>query len=226
MKIKDWAKEDRPREKLAVKGTDALGNAELLAILLRSGTPKKTAVALAQEVLQGCDNSLVRLGRMSLRDLQRFEGLGATKAASVLAALELGRRRAQSVALENSCLITDSSKIFQYFHNRLADLAHEELWALYLSKGGKILHAERISSGGTDFSGADTKMIVRPALLHLSSSVVLCHNHPHGRPQPSPADQETTRKAAQALKLFDIRLLDHIIIADHQYYSFVDNGLL
>lgn len=226
MKIKDWAEEDRPREKLAGKGTDALSNAELLAILLRSGTPEKTAVALAQEVLQSCDNNLAKLGRMSLRDLQQFEGLGATKAASVLAALELGRRRAQSIALEDSYLITDSSKIFQYFHNRLADLAHEELWALYLSKGNKILHTERISSGGTDFSGADTKMIVRPALQHLASSVVLCHNHPHGRPRPSAADRETTHKVSEALRLFDIRLLDHIIIADNQYYSFVDNGIL
>lgn len=226
MKIKDWAEEDRPREKLASKGCDALGNAELLAILLRSGTPKKTAVALAQEVLKGCDNSLIKLGRMSLRDLQRFEGLGATKAASVLAALELGRRRAQSAAMEDSCLITDSSKIFQYFRDRLADLSHEELWALYLSKGGKILRAECISTGGTDFSAADTKMIVRPALQHLASSVVLCHNHPHGRPHPSSADQEITHKVSQALKLFDIRLLDHIIIADNQYYSFVDNGIL
>lgn len=226
MKIKDWAEEDRPREKLASKGCDVLSNAELLAILLRSGTPEKTAVTLAQEVLKGCDNSLIKLGRMSLRDLQRFEGLGATKAASVLAALELGRRRAQSTALEDSCLITDSSKIFQYFHNRLADLSHEELWALYLSKGAKILRAECISTGGTDFSAADIKMIVRPALQHLASSVALCHNHPHGKPHPSSADQEITRKVSQALRLFDIRLLDHIIIADNQYYSFVDNGIL
>jgi len=226
MKIKDWAAEDRPREKLATKGIDALSNAELLAILLRSGTPEKTAVALAQEVLQSCDNSLTKLGRMSLSDLQRFEGLGTTKAASVLAALELGRRRAQSAILEESYLITDSTKVFQYFHNQLADLAHEELWALYLSKGAKILHARRISSGGTDFSGADIKMIVLPALQYMASSVALCHNHPHGRPQPSHADQETTRKVTEALRLFDIRLLDHIIIADHQYYSFVDNGQL
>lgn len=226
MKIKDWAEEDRPREKLVAKGIDALSNAELLAILLRSGTTTQTAVALAQEILAGCDNNLVKLGRMSLRDLQQFGGIGATKAASVLAALELGRRRAKAEHVDEDFSITDSTKIFQYFHDRLADLSHEELWALYVSRGAKILHVQRISSGGTSSSDADIKMIVLPALQHMASSVALCHNHPHGKPRPSEADKKVTSQVAAALRLFDIRLLDHLIIADDSYYSFADNGML
>lgn len=226
MKIKDWAEEDRPREKLIAKGIDALSNAELLAILFRSGTTTQTAVALAQEVLSRCDNSLVRLGRMSLRDLQQFGGIGETKAASLIAALELGRRRAQSDCLTDDYSITDSTKIFHYFHARLADLSYEELWALYVSRGAKILHTQRISSGGTSSAEADVKMIVLPALQHMASSVALCHNHPHGKARPSEADKKVTTQVREALRLFDLRLLDHIIIADDTYYSFADEGAL
>jgi DNA repair protein RadC len=226
MKITDWALEDRPREKLAKQGVAVLSDAELLAILLRSGDRDKTAVALAREVLSACDNSLVKLGRMDLGSFKQFGGLGVTKAASILAALELGRRRAQSTDLDAQLTVRDSHTIFNYFHHRMADLPHEELWALYLSRGAKILHCQRISSGGTDFSGADIKMIVLPALQHLAGNVVLCHNHPHGQPRPSTQDRETTNKVSDALKLFDIRLLDHVIIADHEYYSFVDHGEL
>jgi DNA repair protein RadC len=226
IKIKDWALEDRPREKLTRQGVEALSDAELLAILLRSGDHDKTAVALAREVLLSCDNSLIRLGRLNLHDLIAFDGMGTTKAASILAALELGRRRAQLSETAEQEPMRDSGAIFRYFHHRLADLPHEELWALYLSQGAKILHAQRISTGGTNFSCADVKMIVLPALQHLANNVVLCHNHPHGQPRPSQMDRDVTEKVQQALKLFDIKLLDHLIIADHQYFSFVDEGLL
>ncbi len=226
MKIKDWATEDRPREKMIAKGIDALSNVELLAILLRSGNTRKTVVALAQELMQLCDNSLVKLGRIGLKELQRFDGIGSTKATTILAALELGKRRSREESVSEEEVIKSSAQIFERFRHQLSDLPHEELWALYLSRGGKILHTARISQGGTDFSGADIKIIVRPALQYLAGSVVLCHNHPHGTTRPSPQDIEVTRRVSQALQLFDIRLLDHLIISDHQYYSFVDNGNL
>jgi DNA repair protein RadC len=223
MKITDWALEDRPREKLCSQGVSVLTDAELLAILLRSGNRDKTAVTLAREVLQACDNNLVRLGRMTLADFRQFSGLGTTKAASILAALELGRRRAQADDWDDEPM-RNSNVIFNFFHHRLADLSHEELWAAYLSRGNKLLHLQRISQGGTDFSGADIKMIVLPALQHMAANVVLCHNHPHGTTQPSQPDRDTTAKVAAALKIFDIRLLDHLIISDHKYYSFSDHA--
>ncbi len=224
MKITDWAPEDRPREKLTQQGAAALTDAELLAILLRSGNRDKSAVALAREVMQACDCSLVKLGRMHLNDFKQFPGLGTTKAASILAALELGRRRAQSTDPDTEVIITGSRSVFDYFHYRLADLPHEELWALYLSVGGKILHCQRISAGGTNYASADIKMIVLPALHHLAGCVALCHNHPHGQARPSDPDREVTHQLSSALKLFDIQLLDHVIIADHKFYSFADNG--
>jgi DNA repair protein RadC len=224
MKITDWALEDRPREKLARQGVAVLTDAELIAILLRSGNRDKSAVALAREVMQACDNNLVKLGRMTLNDFRQFSGLGVTKGASILAALELGRRRAQSADNDPQQPITRSEQIFAHFHHRMADLSHEELWAVYLSRGAKILHTQRISSGGTDFAGADIKMIVQPALQYMAGNVAVCHNHPHGQPRPSTQDRQMTAKLHDALKLFDIRLMDHLIIADHEYYSFADNG--
>jgi DNA repair protein RadC len=224
MKITDWALEDRPREKLARQGVAVLTDAELIAILLRSGNRNKSAVALAREIMQTCDNSLVKLGRMTLQDFRQFSGLGVTKGASILAALELGRRRAQSADNDTQQPITRSEQIFSYFHHRMADLSHEELWAVYLSRGAKILHTQRISSGGTDFAGADIKMIVQPALQYMAGNVAVCHNHPHGQPRPSAPDRQMTEKLNEALKLFDIHLMDHIIIADHEYYSFADHG--
>ena len=226
MKITDWASEDRPREKMLDKGREVLSNAELLAILLRTGSAQKTAVQLAQELLQKYDNSLLKLGQANIKELLGYESVGLTKATTIHAALELGKRRMREESFSDNEPITCSRQIFERFRGHLSELPHEELWALYLSRGGKVLHSERISQGGTDFSGADVKIIVRPALQYLAGCVALCHNHPHGALRPSREDIAVTKQVTEALRLFDIRLIDHIIISDSDYYSFADNGNL
>lgn len=229
MKITDWAAEDRPREKMMAKGPDALSDAELLAILLRTGTRGRSAVDMARDALAQCHRSLVELGRVLVTEADGtspLKGLGPSKRCTVAAALELGRRRAaeeERLRLDTT-RIADSRSAFAWFNQRLSGLGHEELWALYLSSAGKVLHCRQLSEGGVSASVADVRRIVRPAVEHLAASVVLCHNHPHGALRPSGPDREATRKAREALALFDVRLLDHLIVSDGEYYSMADHG--
>lgn len=230
MNIKEWAQQDRPREKMQSEGPAALSDAELLAILLRVGRQGRTAVDLARDVLKACNNSLLELGRVLLSGAEAkkaFKGLGAAKICAIQAALELGRRRAREEELKrvgDAEIVNCSQAVFAQFGHYLSDLDHEELWALYLSGGGKILHRACISRGGVNFSAADVRTIMRPALEYMATHIAICHNHPHGSLNPSSQDREVTRKLREAFKLFDMRLLDHLIVSDGQYYSMADNG--
>jgi len=230
MKIQDWNPEERPREKMMSQGADALTNAELLAILINTGQKGKTAVDIAQEVLHDCHNSLVELGHILLRGegRDRLSGLGDAKICAINAALELGRRRQhqEEIEREQAIVVKNSAQLFAVFNQPLSDLDHEELWALYMSKNGKIIQKLQISEGGVDFAGADVRKIIRPAIEYMASVIAICHNHPHSSTKPSKPDQEFTYRLKQALSYFDIRLLDHIVISEGKYYSFVENGLL
>lgn len=231
MTIHDWATTDRPREKMMANGADSLSEAELLAILINTGQKGLTAVDIARNLLTSCHNSLVELTRAIMTNddtdsQNKLKGLGTAKICTIQAALELGRRKAkeEEVSRLNAQIINNSRAVFAQFNNTLSDLDHEELWAVYMSKSGKILLRKCISEGGVDFAGADIKKIVRPAIEHMASHVALCHNHPHSTTRPSKADKETTQKVKEALALFEINLLDHVIIADGRYYSFADNA--
>jgi len=224
LRIKEWAEADRPREKAMQKGFSALSDAELIAIIIGSGQSKETAVQLAQRILHSIDNNLNTLGKLSIKDLTSgFKGIGTAKAASISAALELGRRRGLSEpAIRES--IRCSSDIFRLFYPLLCDLPHEELWVALLNRSGKIIERTRISQGGTSGTVADVRIILKAAVISLASSIVLVHNHPSGSFTPSTQDDQITHKLFGAAKLFDITLLDHVIIADTKYYSYADEG--
>lgn len=227
--IKDLAPDDRPREKMMGKGTSALSNAELLAILIGSGSSKESAVALSQRILLECNNDLDRLARLSIRDMcKRFKGIGPAKAVSVAAALELGRRRKSSTAQKNPVL-SSSSAVFEVFSPILADLPHEEIWVALLNQANRLISVHRVSQGGISSSMADVRVILKLALDNNAVAFILAHNHPSGTLRPSHSDSQLTTKVAEAARLMDIRLLDHIIVAGNQqgeYYSFADNGLI
>lgn len=227
--IKDLAPDDRPREKMMEKGASALSNAELLAILIGSGSSRESAVALSQRILLECNNDLDRLARLSIRDMcKRFKGIGPAKAVSVAAALELGRRRKSSTAQKNPVL-SSSAAVFEVFSPILADLPHEEIWVALLNQANRLISVQRISQGGISSSMADVRIILKLALDNNAVAFILAHNHPSGTLKPSHSDNQLTTKVAEAAKLMDIRLLDHIIVAGNQqgeYYSFADNGLI
>ena len=231
MTVKDWALEDRPREKMMANGEESLTDAELLAILINTGQKGRTVLDIARDVLAQCPGDLEKLHFALIpsddgSNHEVLKGIGPAKACTIRAALELGRRmeHQRQVNLLNAQIISGSDTIFAQFDKQMSLLDHEELWALYMSKNGKILAREEIGVGGTDSASADIKKIVRPALQYMASNVALCHNHPHSACRPSRADRQMTAAAQQALALFGVRLLDHIIIADSQYYSFRDNG--
>jgi DNA repair protein RadC len=223
--IKHLAEEDRPREKLVLKGRHALSNAELIAILISSGNKKETAVELSQRILATYKNDLHALGKLTVADLTKFHGIGEAKAITIIAALELGRRRQLSEA-ETKTKIRISRDIFEVVEPLLSDLAHEEFWVLHLNKANKIIIKERLSSGGVSATVADVKMIMKSAVENLSSGIILCHNHPSGNLQPSEQDIQFTKKIKEACNNLDIVLLDHIIVAEKNYYSFSDNGMI
>ncbi len=224
--IKQWAEEDRPREKMQKKGVRALSNAELLAILIGSGNDKMTAVDLSKQILNDVDNKLQSLGRRSIAELiSKYRGVGEAKAITILAAMELGRRRQSESALELPT-ITGSSSVADIFQPMLADLSHEEFWVMFLSRSNKVLGTEIVSQGGVAGTVVDLKKIFKPALEHLASSVVLCHNHPSGNLQPSNEDQQITNKCKAAGDILSISVLDHIVVSCNGYYSFADNGLI
>lgn len=225
MSIKSWAVEDRPREKLLQRGRQELSDAELLAILLGSGNRQETAVGLARRILHAMDNDLNRLGRVSVTELKKFPGIGEAKAITILAALELGRRR-QSTAIQERPQITCSRDAYDIFQANLPDLSHEEFWILLLNRANRVIGRERISSGGVAGTVVDAKLVFSKALSQMACSVILAHNHPSGNLRPSQADLQLTTKLVKAGKNLDIAVLDHLIVTHTGYYSFADEGQL
>jgi DNA repair protein RadC len=224
-KILSWAEEDRPREKLLLKGRSALSDAELLGILLGSGTVSLSAVDLAKQILGSAENNLNNLAKFSVKDLEKFKGIGEAKAITVVAALELGRRRKEQ-EMPAKQQITCSKDGFIAIQPHLQDLLHEEFWIVLLSRSNAILKKVQISSGGVSGTVADPKMIFKTALENLASAVILAHNHPSGNLKPSQADKDLTQKMKEAGKILEIPVLDHLIIGDKNYFSFADEGIL
>lgn len=222
-RITSWAEDDRPREKLSLKGTAALSDAELIAILLGSGTRELSALDLAKEILHHSQNNLHELARKSIQDLCKHKGIGEAKAITLVAALELGRRRKETTSPDRIQIKT-SKDVYQYFCGNLMDLPNEEFWILLLNRKNKIIRPIKISSGGVSGTIADPKLIFKYALEHLASSIILVHNHPSGNPQPSDADIQLTKRMVQAGTLMETPVLDHIIIAHQNWYSFADEG--
>lgn len=223
--INQWAEEDRPREKMMLKGAEALSDAELLAILIGSGNTEESAVALMQRVLAAAGNDLNRLGKWEIRDFARFKGLGPAKSITILAALELGKRRKLREHAER-LTIRSSEDIYHLFHPLLCDLPYEEFWVLLLNQAAKVIDKVRISRGGIDQTTADVRSILREALLQRATQIALVHNHPSGNTHPSNDDLRLTQQARQAAQTMNIRLLDHVIVTDGSYYSFCDEGQL
>lgn len=221
--LKSWAEEDRPREKLLLKGKAALSDAELISILIGTGNHQETAVGLAQRVLSFYQNNLHELGKASVNALRKFNGIGEAKAVTVAAALELGKRR-QLAEIKNKIQIKSSQDVFEKMSPVIGGLPHEEFWILLLNRSNKIISQERISMGGVSGTVVDAKIIFKKALEVLASSVVLCHNHPSGNLQPSQADLAITKKLKQAGEVLEISILDHLIITENGFYSFADEG--
>ncbi|MBX7205457.1 MAG: DNA repair protein RadC [Bacteroidia bacterium] len=223
--IKNWAEDDRPREKLLLKGKHALSNAELLAILISTGTKEASAVELGKRILKLAGDNLNELGRLGVKDLTKVKGIGKAKAITIAAALELGARRRVEEVMEKA-IIRSSRNAFDIMHPLLADLKKEEFWILLLNRANKVIHKFRVSEGGVAGTVADPKIIFKTALDHLASGVILCHNHPSGNNKPSQSDIDLTKKMKEAGKLLEIAVLDHIIIAENNYYSFADEGIM
>ena len=223
--IQSWAEEDRPREKLMLKGKAALSEAELVAILINSGTVDLTAVDVAKIILKSVDNNLNDLAKLSIKDLSKFRGIGEAKAISIMAALELGRRRKEQDRPQRA-KVTCSRDAYNEMIPHLIDKPHEEFWILLMNRANEILRPVQISTGGVSGTVADPKIIFKQALEHLASSMILFHNHPSGNLMPSQADKDLTRKLRDAGRILDIPVLDHLIFTDKAYYSFADEGIL
>lgn len=223
--IKSWALDDRPREKMLLKGTQSLSDAELLAILLNSGTKNKSAVQLAKELLSNSANNLSKFGKATIKDLTKIKGIGEAKAITILAAMELGRRR-KEIELPQRIKIRTSIDIFNYLSARFQDLRHEECYILLVNRANEVIHTEQISKGGLTGTIVDGKIIFKIAIDHLASAFILCHNHPSGQLIPSNTDLKLTNRITDFGKMIDLPLLDHVIFADNGYFSFVDNGLI
>lgn len=242
LNINQWAEEDRPREKMILKGAASLSNAELLAILIGSGSADETAVELMRRVLSDCGNSLRALGRMSIEELcgcitvkdeqtgvskkvHRYKGLGPAKAVTIMAACELTRRRLQEEAAEKPAILS-SDDLFAYFKPRMQDLSHEECYALLLNQACRVTDCVLIGKGGLTETSVDIRLVLREALVRQAPVVALAHNHPSGNPRPSADDNRLTDKLQKACQMMNIRLIDHIIVADERYYSYSKEGLL
>ncbi len=221
--IKSWAAEDRPREKLILKGKSVLSDAELIAILIGSGTPKSSAVDLGKIILKSVENDLNKLAGLSVKDLMKFKGIGEAKAIAIVSALELGRRRKESD--EGSRVkITTSKSAYEFLKPKLLDLKTEEFWIIMLNRANYVIRDYKISEGGVSGTVADAKIIFSKALENLASSIILAHNHPSGNLNPSTSDNQLTSNAIKAGKILSIEVLDHIIFTNSGYYSFKDEG--
>lgn len=223
--IKQWAKDDMPREKLLSKGAAVLSNSELIAILINNGSKEKNAVELAKDVLRIGKNNLNELGKLSVKELMKIKGIGEAKAISIVAAMELGRRR-QTTAYREKMVVTTSTEVANYLQTLLKDYKHEVFAVFFLNRSNKINHFQIISEGGITGTVADPRIILKKALEEDAVSIILCHNHPSGSLKPSKADEELTLKIKEAAKYFDIKVLDHLIVSDDGYYSFADDGIL
>lgn len=225
LSIKSWAEADRPREKLVEKGKAALSDAELIAILIGSGNDEDSAVELSRKILQSVSNNLHELGKLSVNDLTKFRGIGEAKAISIIAALELGRRRKEADG-EVKEKIVSSKDAFDIVYPLMADLPYEEFWILLLNRANQVIKKVNIGRGGVSETSVDSKLIFKAAIDNLASYVILSHNHPSGSLKPSEADLRLTKKLADAGKLMEIPVLDHVIIAEKKYFSFADEGLI
>ncbi len=223
--IKNWALDDRPREKLITKGRESLSDSELLAILINTGSGKRSAVDLAKETLQKGKNNLDELGKLSIKDLTEIPGIGEAKAITIIAALELGRRRQATFPL-NKKQVHSSKELADYLQSKLKDYSHEVFAVVFLNRANKINHFEILSTGGISHTIVDPRIIFKRALEVKATSIILCHNHPSGNLKPSRQDEELTAKLKNAGDLIDIKVVDHLIVSDEGYYSFADEGFL
>lgn len=224
--ITELALEDRPREKMLLQGIRALSTAELIAILIGSGNRNETAVELSQRILNSAGNNLNQLGKYSVADLtSAFQGIGEAKAISIIAALELGRRRKEDDLPERP-RIACSNDIYRIFYPLLVDLPYEEFWILLLNAQNRVINKIRVSQGGVSATYVDIRLILKPAIEHLASGIVLCHNHPSGNINPSGEDNRLTERLHHSAELIGIKVLDHIVVCEHAYYSYADEGKL
>lgn len=223
--IKNWAAEDRPREKMLEKGREALTDAELIAILIGSGNSEESAVDLSRRILKDVDDSLINLSQLSIADLMKYNGIGNAKSVAIAAALELGRRRRYAEATKQT-LIRNSKDAFEYFYMHTQDLLHEQFWVLLLNPANKVIKMAKVSDGGINSVYVDNRRIFKTALENNASALMLCHNHPSGSVQPSDADKSLTRNLVRGGKLLDIKILDHIVVGIDNYFSFADSGLI
>lgn len=224
LSINRWAEEDRPREKMMSKGAQALTNAELLAILIGSGSGDDSAVSLMQKVLASYGDSLDRVGRLSVEELCHFKGIGPAKAITILAACELGRRRA--VEQPERRQVRSAAQVYDYFYPLMRDLPVEEFHVLLLNQSATIIDSVRIGVGGLTETVVDVRVILREALLKRATALILCHNHPSGNLRPSTHDDRLTRQVQEAARLLNLSLADHVIFTDNGYYSYADEGRL
>ena len=226
LNIKSWAEEDRPREKMMLKGTQALSDAELIAILIGSGNQDETAVELSRRILKSVNNNLNDLGKVSISELiKNFKGIGEAKAITIAAALELGRRRKMEEAqIKNQ--VCSSKHIFDIFQPILADLPYEEFWALFLNRSNTVVYKAKIGQGGIDNASVDVKILLKTAIEKLATGIVVCHNHPSENLEPSKHDIQITQKIKTACQTMDITFFDHIIVGGKNYYSFADENKL
>ncbi len=220
--IKDWSDDDKPREKLAQKGKSVLSDAELVAILIRSGSKKESAVELSKKILAAVDYDLNKLGRLSLKQLIQFKGIGNAKAIAIIAALELGKRRREETP-QKQFKISDSKSAFQLLQPIIGELPHEEFWIIYLNNANTVLHTVQLSKGGITGTLVDVRLAMKYALELGAVAIILAHNHPSGILKPSKADRQITAKLQRAAQTLDIQVLDHIIITSEDYFSFADH---
>ncbi|SFS94093.1 DNA repair protein RadC [Zhouia amylolytica] len=223
--IKNWSEDDRPREKLLYKGRSSLSDAELIAILIGSGSRDESAVSLSKRILASTENNLNELGKLSLKKLMDFKGIGAAKAITIAAALELGRRRRTGESLEKK-RITNSRTVFELMQPIIGELPHEEFWILYLNNSNKVVYKLQLSKGGITGTLVDVRLVLKHALEIGATCIILVHNHPSGTLRPSEADKQITMKLKVAANCLDIKVLDHLIVTEKMYFSFADEGML
>ncbi|WP_028606943.1 DNA repair protein RadC [uncultured Olleya sp.] len=223
--IKNWSQDDQPREKLLYKGKASLSDAELVAILIGSGNRDESAVSLCKRILSSVDNNLSELGKLSIKQLMEFKGIGEAKAISIIAALELGRRRRGEEALQKK-KITSSKSVFELMQPIIGELPHEEFWIIYLNNSNKVIHKSQLSKGGITGTLVDTRLVLKTALEVGAVGLILSHNHPSGTLVPSQADKAVTLKLKTAAQSLDIKVLDHLIVTENAYFSFADENLL
>ena len=225
LSIKNWSEKDQPREKLMAQGRQVLSDAELIAILIGSGNREESAIELCKKILNNSSNNLNELAKLSVNDLMKFKGIGEAKAISIVAALELGRRR-KSEAVIDKVKLTSSKEAYEYLRPVLEDLPHEEFWILFLNRANKIIGKQLIGRGGISQTTADVKIVFKKSIDKQASAIILAHNHPSGNIKPSESDIQLTRKIKNGSELLDIQVLDHLIVGDGNYFSFNDSGMM